>query len=122
MPGYGGWVNDSGTGAMARLPQELSGFNWGAFLMHWMWAVGNKSYIGLLCFVPYVGVIMHFVLGFKGNEWAWQNRRWDSIEHFRSVQRIWAMWGLGFLIVGIIFVVIGAVLGAFSGHSSSSSY
>ncbi len=37
---------------------------------------------------------MPFVLGAKGSTWAWQNKRWDSIEHFQSMQKKWAKWAL----------------------------
>ena len=36
---------------------------------------------------------MLFVLGAKGSAWAWRNGRWDSVEHFKRVQRKWAIWG-----------------------------
>ncbi len=41
-------------------------------------------------FTLFVSIGMSFVLGIKGNEWAWAHRHWDSIEHFKKVQRIWA--------------------------------
>jgi hypothetical protein len=37
---------------------------------------------------------MPFVLGAKGSRWAWRNGRWDSVEHFKRVQRLWAIWGV----------------------------
>jgi len=94
-------VNDSGTGATAVLPDELKGFNWGACLMSWIWSIAHNTWIGLLTFV--FGIIMMVVLGFKGNEWAWQNRKWDSVEQFRETQRVWTKWGIGLTIVGIVF-------------------
>jgi hypothetical protein len=36
---------------------------------------------------------MPFVLGAKGSKWAWRNGRWDSVAHFKRVQRLWAIWG-----------------------------
>ena len=36
---------------------------------------------------------MCFVLGAYGNEWAWRNKRWESVEHFHRVQATWAGWG-----------------------------
>ena len=126
MPGaevarpYSG-VNDSGTGATAVLPDQLRGFNWGAFLMNWLWAVNHATWLGLLCFVPYAGVVMQFMLGFKGNEWAWQNRKWDSIEHFQETQKVWTKWGVGLLIVGfvlgVLFVFAAIIAGGASGGS-----
>lgn len=46
---------------------------------------------------------MPFVLGARGNRWAWRNGRWDSVEHFTRVQRTWAKWGA---VVWIGFVVL----------------
>jgi len=102
--------NDSGTGAGAQLPAELRGVNFGAFMIPFWWSIFNKSYIGLLCLIPYVGGVMSFVLLFKGNEWAWQNRRFDSVEHFRAVQRAWNMWGIVALALSFGFGVLYAIL------------
>ena len=81
-------------------------------LMNWIWGLGNKTYIALLMFVPIVNFVMPFVLGAKGNEWAWRNRRWDSIEHFQATQRKWAKWG-----VVLVLVAIPGVVGMFFGVS-----
>ena len=64
------------------IPPELDRWNWGAFLLNWIWGVGNNTYIALLTFVPFVGIVMPFVLGAKGSRWAWRNGRWDNVEHF----------------------------------------
>jgi hypothetical protein len=29
-------------------PDGVAGWSWGAFLLNWIWAIFNKSYIGLL--------------------------------------------------------------------------
>jgi hypothetical protein len=75
------------------LPTEIDRWNWGAFLLNWIWGVGNNTFIALLTFIPFFGIIMPFVLGAKGSGWAWRNGRWDSVEHFKRVQRLWAIWG-----------------------------
>ncbi|MCJ7808381.1 MAG: leucine-rich repeat domain-containing protein, partial [Dehalococcoidia bacterium] len=93
--------NTSGQGKLAKIPIEIRGWNWGAFFLNWIWGVGNSVWIALLCLIPFVSFIMRFVLGAKGNEWAWQNRKWDSIEHFKRTQRKWGWWGLG-ITVGLI--------------------
>jgi hypothetical protein len=96
--------NTSGTPGVTA-PPEIVGWNWGAFLLTPFWAIGHQVWIGLLCFVPYVGWVMSIVLGLKGSEWAWQNRRFDSVEQFRDVQRTWMWWGIG-LNVGITFLAL----------------
>jgi hypothetical protein len=76
------------------IPAEIDRWNWGAFLLNWIWGVGNNTYIALLTLIPFFGLIMLFVLGAKGSAWAWRNGRWDSVEHFKRAQRKWAIWGL----------------------------
>ena len=50
---------------------------------------------------------MWFILGSKGNEWAWQNRKWESAEEFKRVQGVWAKSGLvTFLVVSGIAIVV----------------
>jgi hypothetical protein len=76
------------------VPAEIDRWNWGAFLLNWIWGVGNNTFIALLTFIPIFGiVVMPFVLGAKGSRWAWRNGRWDSLEHFKRTQRLWAIWG-----------------------------
>lgn len=93
------------------LPEGIKGWSWGAFLLNWIWAIANKTWIGLLCFVPVVGIVMPFILGFKGREWAWENNSWESVEHFNRVQKKWSTWGIG-LTLG--FMLIGALGAGFA--------
>ena len=86
-------ANTSGQGKNAVLPPEIKGWAWGAFLIPIFWGIGNRVWIALLCFVPYVGFVMVIVLGIKGNEWAWRSKKWDSVEHFRRTQKTWEKWG-----------------------------
>lgn len=86
--------NTSGLGKRAQVPPQVRGWNWGAFLLNWIWGIGNSTYIALLMFVPLVNLVMPFVLGAKGSEWAWRNRTWRSVEQFKSAQRKWAWSGL----------------------------
>ena len=97
--------NNSGGGRSIELPPGVSGWSWGAFLWNWIWAPFNRTWIGLLALVPYLGVIVVFYLGFKGREQAWRNKRWESLEHFNRVQRSWSKWGL-ILILGAVLVGI----------------
>jgi hypothetical protein len=102
--------NTSGQGAQSAIPSEIKGWSWGALLMNWVWGLFNGTYIALLMFVPFVNFAMLFVLGAKGNEWAWRNKKWDSVEHFRSVQRKWAIAGFVILVVGVLAGVLGAMM------------
>jgi len=100
--------NNSGGGRSITLPPGIKGWSWGAFLLNWIWAIFNKTWLGLICLVPYVGIVFGIYLGIKGRELAWRNKRWDSIEHFNRVQRKWSVWAFGILIG---FAVIGIVVG-----------
>ena len=101
--------NNSGEGSATDIPPGVKGWSWGAFLWNWIWAPFNRTWIGLLALVPYLGVIVVFYLGFKGRELAWRNKRWDSLEHFNRVQRRWSKWGL-ILIVGVMGIGILAAI------------
>lgn len=116
------FVNTSGNGQAAVLPEELKGYNWGALLLSWIWGIGNKTYITLLsflvAFIPFIGCLaalgMNIWFGFKGNEWAWQNKHFESVEHFKSNQKKWTIAGIIVMIVSIIVwiffaMIIGAV-------------
>jgi hypothetical protein len=109
--------NTSGQGLSAAVPQELQGWNWGAFLLTWVWGIGNRVWLALLALIPLplVGLAIAILLAVKGNEWAWNFKRWDSIEHFRKTQRIWMYWGIAsliaplILIIGIIMIIVGVL-------------
>lgn len=107
--------NTSGQGQSAVVPHELKGWNWGAFLLTWIWGVGNEVWLALLALIPLpmIRLAMAIILGIKGNEWAWRSKKWDSIEHFRRTQRIWLIWGIValclpfILIIGIMLIIVG---------------
>lgn len=88
-------INNSGQGGLFDLlvpvPEEIQGWNWGAFLLTPFWLVSNRVWIGIFAFVPIVGVWMAIALGIKGNEWAWKSRKWESIESFQTYQKRWAI-------------------------------
>jgi len=120
------------------VPDEIKGWNWGAFFLGWIWGIGNKVWIALLTlillvsFIPITYImfavikmphgaeaptlillvsilfIVSIVLGMKGNEWAWRNKKWDSIEHFRRTQRAWAIVGIRLTLTA--WLLFGAVV------------
>ncbi|MCJ8312450.1 MAG: hypothetical protein HRU38_05790 [Saccharospirillaceae bacterium] len=101
--------NNSGQGPVDTYPEGVLGWSWGAFLLNWIWALGNKTPIGLLCLVPYLGFVFSFVLGAKGRKWAWEKKRWESVEHFNRVQKTWTIWSL-ILVVGVFGIGILAAI------------
>lgn len=113
--------NSSGKGISAEIPAEIRGWNWGAFLLHWIWGIGNNTFIAFLVFVPFVNIVMPFVLGAKGNEWAWRNKKWASVEEFKRIQRLWTRWALGLILV-FILMITGLIWGITSVMKSSDVY
>lgn len=97
--------NTSGGGDTAAVPLEIDRWNWGAFLLTWIWGVCNNTFIALLMFVPVANIVMPFVLGARGSAWAWRNRRWASVEAFQATQRKWARWGLVVLLLWLLLMV-----------------
>jgi len=90
----------SGRGKESIVPPEIRRWNWGAFFLTWIWGIGNRTYLALLTNIPPLTLVMPFVLGAKGSEWAWRNRFWRDVEHFKATQRRWAWAG------SIVFIVL----------------
>ncbi len=103
-------VATSGDWANGPMPDELKGWNWGAFFFGWIWAIANKTWIGLLGLIPYLNVVIAIVLGVKGNEWAWKNRKFASVDEFKKVQKAWAKWGVILLIASVVLSIVTAIL------------
>ena len=105
-------------GEYSSIPDSISKkFNWGAFLLTWIWGLGNKTYITLLIFpisflliIPFVGWFAYLGcqiwFGIKGNEWAWKNKSWYDEEDFHSVQKKWATAGLILSVLGTTISII----------------
>ena len=102
---------ESNYSAKRSVPEDINKFNWGAFLLNWIWGIANKSYITLIIIpvslIPFVNVIGCLALpiwfGIEGNKWAWKNNNWKSPEDFTNTQRNWAMWSA--IILGSIFTL-----------------
>ncbi|MFA5867157.1 MAG: hypothetical protein WC891_04220 [Actinomycetota bacterium] len=120
IPVEGMFADNSGQGSMSSLPAELEGVNWGAFLMTWIWGIGNRVWLSFLVFVPGGYYVMPWVLLIKGNEWAWKNKRWDSIQEFQEVQRKWAIAGIALTVLGIAFFCLAWVLLVSTGTVSNT--
>jgi len=121
--------NDSGLGKPAPA-EIARGWNWGAFWLPFFWGMSHRTYQTLLVFglalatlcvdgvlftsksnmLPQIGfasallwlagIPLSIWYGARGNEWAWQNRTFQSVDEFRSIQKVWATWAV------VIFVVI----------------
>jgi hypothetical protein len=96
-------TNSSGGGSGVTAPPSTSGLCWGGFFFGWIWGAFNRTWFGLFGLIPLLNVPVAFILLFKGREWAWRNKRWESVEHFNEVQRKWT-------IAGIIFALLSGFL------------
>lgn len=85
---------------------EIKGWNWGAFAYNWMWGIGNKTYLPLLCLIPVFNLVWMFVCGAKGNEWAWRDGDYKDVETFKAVQRTWNCAGFVQFIVAIVIFAL----------------
>lgn len=100
------------------IPKDVLKWNWGAFLLTWIWGIGNGVWKSLLVFIPLFGFIWMFVLGAKGSQWAWQTGRWQTVDEFKQSQRKWA---IGALCVWAAFALMFLLIfaGVFSGLKNS---
>jgi len=110
-------------------------FNWGAFFFTWIWGIGNKVWITLwiipiwallnlfLVVIQNLGLFSSVVLmllsifanllmlavqiwfGMKGNLWAWNKKKYKSVEHFHKIQRIWA--SIAIILLASHFIIVG---------------
>ena len=105
-------TNTSGMGDKSIVPEGIKGWSWGAFFWNWIWAIGNNTWIGLLALIPLplMGFIMGIVLGINGREWAWKNKKWESVEAFNKTQQKWVRWWFIINIPLSILAIIGLIL------------
>jgi hypothetical protein len=89
---------------------QIQGWNWGAFLLNWIWAIGNNVWIGLIALIPAASLVMAIILGVKGNEWAWQSRKWQSVEQFRRTQAVWTMWAVIILVFWVLMIAAAILI------------
>lgn len=99
--------NTSGMGDQGAVPEEVKGWSWAGFLWTWIWAIGNKTWIGLLALIGPVSFIIAIILGVKGREWAWKNKKWKSVEDFKKTQRGWVKWWLIIVLPLTVISILG---------------
>ena len=111
-------------GKNSPVPDDIKGFNGGVFWITLIWAIVNKSKIPVIAwaavficscipFINFISSVITFplwvVMGFFGNDWAWQNNNWKSIAEFHRIQRLWAIWGFVAQFLAITFLIILAI-------------
>jgi hypothetical protein len=118
-------------------------WNWGAFLLAPIWIGIHGLWVPLALLAAFSGValipnqtiqaaagvgslLFTIWLARRGNAMAWRKRRWESVEHFRHVQRRWAQWGLvaliGLFAIGVWSAVRVGAPGEFRAHDVAFDY
>ena len=100
------------------MPAEIRRWNWGAFLMTWLWGIAHNVWLSLLIFIPVVNIFVWIYLGMKGSELAWMHRRFDNLQQFKDVQKAWTTWGIVILAIALapIFYLIWIILALMSAY------
>ncbi|MCW0953407.1 hypothetical protein OIT44_04885 [Weissella ceti] len=97
------------------VPEEVKGWNWGAFMYSILWGFGNKSYLPLLMLIPVFNIFWMFVVGIKGNEWAWKNGDYTDVATFKAVQATWNRAGFVMFMIVVVSVLFTVGLIVFGG-------
>ena len=111
-------VENSSGQSTAVVPAEVSGLNWGAFFLGWIWSAFNGAGILWVIIGLFLSPIDRIYLLFKGNELAWKGKHWDSPAAFKASQRKWMMAGLIILAVALVFGILSALLGGMAASNS----
>jgi len=77
---------NSGSGEDSVVPEQIKKWNWGAAGNAIVWGLSYNIWWALLAFIPYVNILVIIFMGLKGNEWAWQRVKWQSVDEFEAVQ------------------------------------
>jgi hypothetical protein len=94
------------------VPAEVDRWNWGAFLLNTIWALGHRLWWqALLSIVPVFGIIMTLVLALKGGRWAWEKGTYASVEEYKAKERRWTIAGLTLYGLVAALIVLGAIAG-----------
>lgn len=94
--------NNSSQDNQTLLSPEIKKWNWGAFFFNWIWGIFNNVYFSLWVFFPIFGLAVPFILGAKGNRWAWKNKKWRDLAHFQKTQRNWSLAGIIIFVVSVL--------------------
>ena len=116
-----------------QIEEELHKFNWGAFFLNFVWASFNGAWkefwpsfvvmciLFLLSDIPLIGllfgllnILMAVYVGRHGNEWAWYGKKWESLDKFTSVQKVWAVASpFGFIILWSVIRIFILVISTY---------
>lgn len=105
----------SGAGKNSEVPPEIKGWNWGAAGLAPVWGAYHGEWVGLLAYIPYVNIILFFVLGKTGSELAWRKHKWESVADFLAVQKKWRPWGIFFSVIYLMIFLFYFILYSLAG-------
>ncbi len=114
-PDYGYATKDDNYGrpnefSQSEIDKEIEKWNWGAFFCSWLWGAFNGIYwplfIILIAGIPYIGQVCSLCLcvylGLNGSKMAWRIGKFKSFEHFRNIQKNWAIGGIIWFALNIL--------------------
>lgn len=88
-------------------------WNWGAFGLYPIWGFFNGCWWGILVslFLGFLFPIPNIVFGIYGTRWAWEKRKWNSLQEFMKTQSDWAVWGIivfcmNILMLSFVWIVL----------------
>lgn len=97
------------------------GWNWGGFLIPYLWLIGHgRLTLGFLLLlsacVPFFG-LAHLVfypaaalyLGLNGYELAWREQPYHSIGQLQERERAWMLWGAALFIMVFVILLLALV-------------
>ena len=94
------------------MPPETQNMNWAGCLPCGIFAFMNGALVwGVVTLVAsfFVGGFASLLLVIKGNEFAWQGRRFASRQEYNDTMNAWNYWGKLYTIVSVILTFIGFV-------------
>lgn len=109
-----------------ELDAALRRWNWGAFLLGWVWAAFHRCYWPMFLLVlslfnlfistasavaggvgnlliALAGIGINIYLGLNGSRIAWEAGCFDSLQHFQSKERAWR--NAGFILIGVSLLI-----------------
>ena len=83
--------------------REINSWNWGAFLLGWIWGIFNNVYWTLIALIPipFCSLVVAIIAGIKGTKQSWENGKWQDsdISKIKKKQKGWMI--AGFIVLGV---------------------
>lgn len=98
------------------ISDEINCWNWGAFFWNWIWLIPiNPTFAIIMCFANMFTcglstIILAFYLGIKGNEMAWERKKYRNIEEFQEEQKKWTLTGWICVFIPTFINIVTALL------------